>query len=440
MPMLCDYILTANLIVTQNETRDVLEHGAIAVHGNRIVALDEQQTIQANWRATRHINLGESLIMPGLINAHTHAAMTLLRGIADDLPLMDWLTKHIFPVEQGLTSELVELGTTLACAEMARTGTTAFSDMYLLENAVVNAVDKAGMRCLAGECIFGFPSPAYDNVEKGFELVERLATQWKGHSRIRIAMTPHAVYTSNPDILTRCRDIAERLELPIHLHLAETPTETQQSLELFNARPVSYCDSLGLLTPKTTLAHCVDVTGEELALFAKRGVVIAHNPESNMKLASGVAPLPHMVQHGIPVALGTDGAASNNNLSMFTEMTSCALLHKVHTLNPTNAPAQRVLDMATRGGAAALHWDGIGSLEVGGIADIIALDLQSPNLMPLYKPISHIVYAATGHEVRFTMVDGTVVFHDGSYSCIDMEILRKELQQVRHWAQARCCH
>lgn len=434
MPLSCDTILQAALIVTQDDARTVIEDGALAVKEGRIAAVGRRDDIDGNWHGSTVIDMGESLIMPGLVNAHTHASMTLLRGLADDLPLMDWLTGHIFPVEKGLTGELVELGAMLGCAEMLRTGTTAFSDMYLIEDATLRAVDRTGLRCLAGEGIFAFPSPAYADPETAFDLVRAQHDRWKDHPRAALAVAPHAVYTSTPAILSRCRDLADELGLPIHLHLAETATETAQCIEQHGARPVPYCDGLGLLTPRTTLAHCVDLTAEEMDLLAERGVSVAHCPESNMKLASGIAPVTAMLQRGMTLGLGTDGAASNNSLNMFTEMTSCALLHKVHHMDPTCAPATTVLDMATRGGARALHMQGIGRIEAGSPADIIALDLRAPNMQPIFNPTSHLVYAATGHETRLTMVDGEVLYLDGCYTRFDMDDLLKEIRSARTWA------
>lgn len=437
MPVLCEHILLASHIVTQDDDRTIIHDGALVVDAGRILAVGPRDTILPHWAALKTTDLGESLLMPGLINAHTHAAMTLLRGLADDLPLMEWLTQHIFPVEQGLSSELVELGTLLGCAEMMRTGTTAFSDMYLIEEAALKAVDQSGMRCLAGEGIFAFPSVAYPDEESAFALVQKQYERWQKHSRIQIAMAPHAVYTSNPALLSRCAAFAKERELPIHMHLAETTTETAQCIEMFGKRPVAYVHELGLLGPHTTLAHCVDLTDDEITLLADCGVVVAHNPKSNMKLSSGIARIPDMLSQGVTISLGTDGAASNNSLNMFSEMASCALLHKVSSMDPTATPAQAVLDMATRHGARALHCPDIGSLEVGKQADIIALDLTSPNLMPLYNAPSHLVYAASGHENTFTMVAGDIVYHNGIYTNIDMAGLRHELAKARNWALKR---
>jgi 5-methylthioadenosine/S-adenosylhomocysteine deaminase len=371
--------------------------------------------------------------MPGLINGHTHVSMTLFRGIADDLPLMEWLTGHIFPRERHLTAEVVELGALLGCAEMLRTGVTAFADRYLMENAVAAAVERGGLRCLMGEGIFSFPSPAYSSVNEGYALVREQAERYRGNSRIRVAVMPHSVYTTTPEILAACRDLAAELHVPLCLHLAETSTEVENCLASFGKRPVAYCRDLELLSPATVIAHGVHLDDGELDILAASGARIVHNPRSNMKLASGVAPLPAMLARGMLPGLGTDGAASNNSLNLFAEMSACALLHKAHSGDPTVCPAQTVFDMATLGSAAALGWPELGRLVPGAPADMIALDLDSPNLQPLYNPISHLVYAASGHEVCMTMVEGRIVYQNGSYRTLDHAALLREVRKLRRW-------
>ena len=433
----CDTLITAAWLVTQNAQREVLEDAAVAISQGVIQAIGTRQALTAAYAPVRSIHLGEALVMPGLVNAHTHTSMTFLRGLADDLPLMDWLQNHIFPVEKHLTPEIVRLGCLLGCAEMLRSGTTAFADMYLMEDAVIDTVDGSGMKALAGECIFAFPSPAYASFNDALALVRSQAERWRGHPRIRIGVMPHAVYTTTPDILTACFALAEEFDLPFYLHLAETATETADCIAAHGMRPVEYCRSLGILSPRTAIAHGVDLTEAEMDVLAVAKVSIAHNPKSNMKLASGIAPVPAMLRRGIAVGLGTDGAASNNSLNMFSEMSACALLHKVDTLDPTVLPAQTTLDMATIGSAAVLGWQGLGALTPGGPADMVALDLTSPNLQPLYNPVSHLVYAATGHEVMFSMVDGTVLYQDGRFMTIDYPLLLKEAQKLKGWALAK---
>ncbi len=431
-PQPCDILLLASCLLTQDEQRTVHHDAAVAVRDGRILDLGPAEEVMPRVGPAKILDLGESCILPGLVNAHTHASMTLLRGVADDLPLMEWLTGHIFPREQRLTPQLVELGALLACAEMTRFGVTAFCDMYLMEEGVCKAADASGLRVLAGEVLFSFPSPAYADEDAAFALVEAQAARWKGHDRVRVALMPHAVYTTTPALLERCRDFAEKLNLPLHLHLAETATETTSCVEAHGLRPVPYCDSLGLLGPRTSLAHAVDLNPDEVALLAERGTAVAHCPRSNMKLASGVAPVPRMLAAGVPVGLGTDGAASSNNLNLFAEMAAAALVHKVHTMDPTALPAQQVLDLATRGGAAALGQPELGRLAPGLPADLIALDLAAPNLTPLHNPVSNLVYAATGREVTLTMVAGEILYKDGVYPRLDLPVIR---EAARHAAE-----
>lgn len=431
----CDMLVSAAYILTQDADRRVLHNASLAVSGGKITALGPSEDL-AGMQAEERLDLGRALIMPGLVNAHTHVSMTLLRGLADDLPLMEWLNSHIWPRERHLGPELVELGALLGCAEMLRTGTTAFMDMYIIEDAVARAVEQSGMRARLGEGIFAFASAACGTPEQAFDKVREQAADYAGHERVRFGVMPHTVYTTTPDILSACAALADELDLPLHMHLSETMSEVEQSLATHGKRPVALCEDLGLLGPGSTFAHCVVLDEDELALLARREVRVAHCPKSNMKLASGVAPVPAMFSAGMVPGLGTDGAASNNSLNMFAEMSACALLHKVHAMDPTVAPAQRVLDMATLGGAQALHWPGLGRLAVGGPADCIALDLDSPNLQPLYSPASHLVYAASGHEVCLTMIDGRVVYRNGRYLTLDYPALLDEVRKAHAWAMS----
>ena len=428
----CDLLVTADLLLTQDDERRIIEDAAVAVTDGRIAALGTRGQL-AELSPAKTLHLGQAVLMPGLVNAHTHVAMSFFRGLADDLPLMEWLTRHIFPREQRLTADIVELGSLLGCAEMIRTGTTAFADMYLLEDAVTSAVDKSGLRCLAGEVIFAFPSPAYGTAEEALALVDGQAERWRGHPRIRTAVMPHAVYTTTPQLMEDCRDLARKRGLMLHIHLAETPSETETCLSQHGKRPLAYCRDLGLLGPDVAIAHAVDLTDEELDVLAASGAHVAHNPRSNMKLASGVAPVPGMLARGMLPGLGTDGAASNNGLNMFGEMSACALLHKVHSNDPTVLPARTVLDAATRGGAASMGWPELGQLVAGGPADMVALDLRSPNLQPLYNLVSHLVYATSGHELRFCMVAGNILYHDGDWKTLDYSLLLKEAQKLKKW-------
>lgn len=435
-PAPCDVLIRGGTIVTQDKERTCLESSAIAVRNGKIFAMGPDDVICAAHTAPVVHDLRHCLVMPGLVNGHTHAAMTYLRGLADDLPLMEWLNNHIFPVEKHLTADLVEFGTMLACAEMLKTGTTAFSDMYILEDALFRAVADIGMRVLAGEGIFDFPGVAAAGPDQALEIVRAQAKSCMGHDRLFVSVCPHAVYTTSIRTLEKCAELAQQLRLPVHIHLAETEAENHISQEKHGLRPLEVCRKAGLLDCTGTLAHGVYLDEDELDVLKGTQLTVVHNPKSNMKLASGVAPVSSMLRKGMLPGLGTDGAASNNSLNMFSEMSACALLHKVHSLDATAVSAQNALDMATLGSTAAMGRKDFGRLEVGGPADIVALDLTSPNMQPGYDPVSDIVYAASGHEVMMTMVAGKILYMDGEFATIDHSSLTREMYSVKKFVRS----
>lgn len=431
----CDTLYTADYVLTQNASRDIIRYGAVAVSGNSILSVGHSDMLSVMYPDARKVDLGCAVILPGLINGHTHVPMSLLRGFSDDKALMDWLTQDIFPQEAKLTPELVELGAMFSMAEMLRTGTTAFYDMYMLERSVFRAADKMGMRAVLGESVTQFfPSLSCRDADAYFDLVREQAMEWINHPRIRQAVVPHAPYTTTPELLQRCYRTAEETGALFGMHLAETQAETETCLKTFGKRPIAYCHDLGLLSPISTFFHVVDTQQQEAELLASAQCAVVHNPASNMKLASGVSPIDTMHRAGVSVGLGTDGPASNNAQNMVREMYMASMLQKVHQLSPTACPAQMALDMATRGGAAALHDPYIGSLEPGMRADFIALSLTSPNMQPVHNVVSNIVYAATGAENRLTVVDGRELYRDGRFLSCDYEALRSEIQQAVTWA------
>jgi 5-methylthioadenosine/S-adenosylhomocysteine deaminase len=370
--------------------------------------------------------------MPGLVNAHTHAAMSLFRGLADDLPLKTWLENHIFPAEKRwVNEEFVYWGTLLSIAEMIRSGTTTFADGYFFEEQAALAVQQSGMRAFLGQGIMDFPTPDSPSPEETLKRFEAFIQNHSGSSLIHPCLFPHSVYTCSPDLLRRCRDFADRYGIPIIIHLAETKNEVDEVLKNYGETPINHMENLRLLLPSLIACHCVRLTESEMDLLARRGVKVVHNPESNMKLASGVAPIPELLARGVAVGLGTDGCASNNNLDLFQEMDSTAKLHKVHRLDPTLMPAHVVLEMATLGGGKVLGMEKeIGSLEMGKKADIIILDLHRPHLQPIYNIVSNLVYSATGADVRDVIIDGKLVMQDRKLLTIDEETL---LQKVEEW-------
>lgn len=429
----CDTLIHAAVVVTQNESRDIMEQASLAIRQGKIEALGSTEQMKREWTAEKVLDLPNSLLMPGLINAHTHAAMTFLRGYADDLPLLEWLETRIFPQEARLTPEIVRLGSLLGYAEMLSCGVTACVDMYLYEEAVLEAAEIAGIRCLGGEAVFAFPSPASSDYREALEKTASLAEKYSTSTRIGIAVNPHSVYTTNAEILTACRDLALQYDLPLHIHLAESEAESINSLKMHQMRPVAWAEKNGLMDCRLLAAHLVDLIPEEISTLSKNSVMGIHNPSSNMKLASGISPVPDMLAAGIIVGLGTDGPASNNNLNIFQEMRLTALLHKVATQDPSALPASSVLDMATINGAKILGYPDLGILAPGMRADCIALDLNLPNMLPLHQPVSQLVYAASGHECLMTMIEGEIVYQNGKFSRFDFDSLRNEFALLREF-------
>ncbi|MDI6755585.1 MAG: amidohydrolase [Thermodesulfobacteriota bacterium] len=436
-----DLILTNGTLLTLSPNSEPIIDGALAIVSGKIAGIGTKAYVENSFVAPRTIDVRGGLIMPGLVNAHNHAAMTCYRGMADDLPLMDWLNRYIFPAESKSDGDQVYWSTLLACAEMIRSGTTIFCDMYLFEDRVAEAAKEAGMRAMVGEVLYDFPSPNYGHPEKGFEYIEALINRWQGDPLISIAIEPHALYTCSPILLGQCRDLAEWYGVPMIIHLAETRSEVEEVYQKYGTSPVKHMENLGLLSPSLIACHCVWLTDAEMDLLARRGVKVVHNPESNMKLASGVAPIPELLARGITVGLGTDGCASNNNLDMFQELDSAAKLHKVHRLDPTVMPADVVLHMATLGGAKVLGLDKeIGSLEIGKKADVIVLDFNRPHLQPIYNIVSHLVYSATGADVRDVIIDGKLVMQDRKLLTLDEEKILQKMQEIKGKILQRVSH
>lgn len=433
----CQTLIHAGILITQNKGRDVREDAGIALKDGIVQQTGDWLVMRQEWQAEEELDLGDCLVMPGLINSHTHGAMTFLRGLADDQPLMSWLNDTVFPVEARLTPEITRLGALLGHAEMLATGTTACVDMYIHEASVLDAAATSGIRCLGGEAIFQFPSAACASWQDAIGETRRLAEKYAGHERIRVAVNPHSVYTTTPEILAACSELAVELALPLHTHLAETQTETRTSLEQHGRRPVDHCLACGLMQARLIAAHLVDIEPEEARLLAAHAVSGCHNPSSNMKLASGAAPVTELLEAGVKVGIGTDGPASNNQLNMFAEMGRAALLQKLVRGDPGVLPAQTVLDMATLGGAAVFGDPALGSIKPGSSADLIALELSRPNLQPVHNPVAQVVYAASGHEVVMTMIAGEVVYRNGRFTRFDYPALLKEVQGFRDFVRAR---
>jgi len=413
-------MITNGTVITMNGENSVIENGAVAVKGENIVAVGKAGEL-SDCKASKRIDARGGIIMPGLINTHTHASMTIFRGLADDLPLMAWLNDHIFPAEADLTPEKVYAGALLACAEMILSGTTCFCDMYLFEDHVAQAAKEAGMRAVVGEVLFDFPSPNYGSIEKGFAYTEMLVGKYRNDPLINIAVEPHSTYLCAPSLLEKASLLAQKNGLLLVIHVSETKSEVSAINEKYRLTPVGFLSSLGVLSPNLLACHCVHLTEDDIALLNKHDVKVAHNPESNMKLASGIAPVPELLKKGLCVGIGTDGCASNNNLDIFHEMSMAAKLGKIHALDTAGMDAGSVLRMATIDGARALGLSGItGSLESGKKADIIILDTRKPHLTPLYNHISHLVYAARGSDVQTSVINGRLIMEERKILSFDI--------------------
>ena len=431
-----DMIIKNGTILTMNDKNLVFKDGFLCIRGDTISNISEDD--ESAFEASKVIDAKGGLILPGLVNGHTHAAMSLFRGLADDLPLMEWLNNYIFPVESKMDGDFVFSGTLLACAEMIMSGTTTFCDMYLFEDQVATAARKSGMRCIAGEVLYDFPSPNYGSIDKGFDYTEALIQKWQDDPLVSVAVEPHSLFTCSPSLLKAANELALRYNVPLIIHVAETLTEISEVKEKYGKTPVDHLHSLDILGPHLIADHCVHLEKKEIAMMAEQGVKVIHNPESNMKLASGIAPIPELLAKGVTVGLGTDGCASNNNLDLFTEMDMAAKLHKIHTLDPTVMNALTALRMATIEGAKALGLGNTtGSLELGKKADIIVLDTNKPHLTPLYSPYSHLVYAARGNDVSHCIINGQLVMEDRKLLTLNLDEImtraREKSVKVREW-------
>lgn len=414
-------------IVTMENRGEIIPDGEIAIAGQRIVHVGPKGSTPVGFVSERVLEASQMLALPGFVNTHTHAAMTLLRSFADDLPLMTWLNEKIWPLEAKLEDEDIYWGTMLCCLEMIRSGTTTFADMYFHMDQVAKAVEKSGLRADLSRGMIGVGPEAESAIEYSREFVSR----WQGRAngRITTRLGPHAPYTCPPDYLKRVIQLAEELNTGIHIHLAETLSEVGDMKKEYGLTPIKLVDSVGLFELPVLAAHCVHLDHEDIDLLVRKKVGVAHNPESNMKLASGVAPITAMLKAGVTVGLGTDGAASNNNLDMLEEMRSAALLQKVITMDPLALPSFQALRMATAGGAEALGMGAeIGVLMPGYKADIILMETRKPHFFPRHNWIAHIVYAAQSSDVHTVIIDGNIVMEDRRVLTIDEEEVYEQIQ------------
>lgn len=428
-----DLIIRGGTVVTMDGSSRVIENGAVAIKADRIVAVGSATEIAARYSTARTINAAGKVVMPGLINTHTHVPMVLFRGIADDLVLMEWLQKYIFPAEaKNVDEQFVRWGTRLGCLEMIQGGTTTYVDMYYFEDEIADETSRAGMRAVLGETVIDFPAPDNKTWDAAMAYAEKFAVKWKGNALITPAIAPHAPYTVSTDHLKQTHSLSQRLGVPLITHIAEDQAEVKTIQERYGASSVAYLDRIGLLDERVIAAHMVWPTAADIATLAKRSVGVAHCPQSNMKLAAGAAPVPAMLKAGVAVGLGTDGAASNNDLNMWEEMDTAAKLHKLTTKDPTVINAREALEMATIRGARAIHLDKeIGSLETGKRADLIIVDIDTAHQTPVYNVYSELVYATKASDVETVIINGRVVMLNRRVFTIDERSVRAKANEYR---------
>jgi 5-methylthioadenosine/S-adenosylhomocysteine deaminase len=433
-PREVDLIVTGGTVVTVDAAGRVIENGAVAIDGADIAAVDTAAAIGKQFRGRETINASGQIVMPGLINTHTHAPMVLYRGLADDLPLMEWLNNYIFPAESKTVSpEFVRAGTRLAALEMIESGTTTFVDMYYFEEEIARETRRAGLRGILGQTVIQFPVADAKTPADALARADAFINEFKGDPLITPAVAPHAIYTLDGPTLRAARDLSKRHNVPTLIHLAESRDETKVAEERRAASPVAYLEGLGFLGPGVLGAHGVWVSDADIQVLKTHNVGIAHNPESNMKTASGVAPIPAYLKAGVPVGLATDGAASNNDLDMFEAMRFAALLAKNESKDPSTLSARTVLEMATIRGARALGMEArLGSLEAKKRADLITVSVSGARQMPMYDPISHLVYVIHGDDVRNSIVNGKILMRDRKVLTLDDGAV---IAEARAWAE-----
>jgi 5-methylthioadenosine/S-adenosylhomocysteine deaminase len=439
LPDANDTLIQGGTVLTMDAENRILENGAVLVRGDRILAVGPASEIVKDFSG-KILDAGGCVVMPGLVNAHTHLPMSLFRGLADDLPLMVWLNEHMFPAEAAhIRPETAFLGSLLSCAELLLSGVTCCCDGYFHETDVARAVSESGLRGVLGQGVIDYPAPGVPDPATNVDQALRFVEAWKNRdSRIVPSIFCHSPYTCSADTLKKAKQAARDQGVLFQIHVAETEGEKDMIHGSGCLSPVAYLESLGILDDRTLLVHAVAVDRHDLEIIQKSNASVVHVPESNMKLASGVSPVPDMLALGIPVALGTDGSASNNDLDMFGEMGSAARIHKVIRKDPTVMSAATVLRMATCEGARALGLgDVTGSLEPGKKADLIVVDMRKPHLTPMYNPPSHLVYSAKGSDVRDVMVDGRMVVEKGRLLTVDVENLLGEVAELSGWIGKR---
>ena len=432
-----DLLLKNAYVICMDEAFSKFENGAVVIISDHIHAVGKTEDLESSFNAKEVIDCNGKVLMPGMVNAHTHVPMNLLRGLSDDLRLDVWLLGYIMPVEREYVNpEFVNLGTKLACAELIRSGVTSFADMYYFEDQVAEAAAEAGLRAVCCQTILKFPSPDAASYEESLTSSEEMIKKWKDHPLITPAVAPHAAYTSTIDILGKAVNLAKKYDVPLHIHVSETAQEVEDSLEELDMPVVPYLESLKVLDSKVIAAHCVHIDEREMHTIHRYGVGVAHNPTSNLKLSSGIAPVTRMLEHGINVGIGTDGASSNNDLDMFEEIRLAALLAKGSSGDPTALPARTAVAMATSMGARAIHLGEVtGSIENGKKADLILVDLDTLHNSPYFRNdpdsvYAQIIYAAKSTDITDVMVNGKWLMRARKLETIDVKGLLERAQEL----------
>ncbi|MGL5290787.1 MAG: amidohydrolase [Vibrionaceae bacterium] len=421
-----DLLITGGTVLTMNEQNQVIEHGVVVIKDNKIIAVGDSK-LSKKYQSAKVLDVDGDIVMPGLINTHTHASMTVFRSLADDVP--DRLHRYIFPLENKLVSrEMVRIGADLANVEMVKGGVTTYADMYYFEDEVAKTVDKIGLRAVLGESVIKYPVADAKNASEGIAYAVNFIKQYKNHPRITPAFAPHAPYTNTIEDLQKITKLAEEFDVPVMIHLAETDREVEVIAKMTHGKtPVQFMADIGALNPRLLAAHAIMVNEQDLELLKKHNVGVAHNMSANIKSAKGIAPVPKMLEKGIRVGLGTDGPMSGNTITTMDELGQVAKMHKLSSKDRAAMPPLTVVQLATMGSAKALNMDDkIGSLEEGKLADLIVIDSKAPNMVPMYNPFSALVYGAYGANVRHTIVDGKVLMQDRKLLTVDEHAIRDQ--------------
>ncbi len=424
-----DLLINDATILTMNADKSVYQHGSLAIKGNKIVAVGDR-SLADRYQAAQSLDVDGDIVMPGLINTHTHVSMTVFRSLADDIP--DRLHRYIFPLEAKLVSrDMVRIGANLGNVEMVKGGVTTYADMYYFEDEVAKTVDKIGMRAVLGESVIQFPVADAKNADEGIAYAEKFIQQYRHHPRITPAFAPHAPYTNTTETLQKVAKLSEQYDVPVLTHLAESHREQEKIAERSGGKsPVQYMHDIGALNKHLVGAHMILVDDKDIELVKQSDMGVAHNMSANIKSAKGVSPALKMYDQGVRIGLGTDGPMSGNGLSIIDEFNQVAKVHKLVNHDRAAMPPVKVIDMATMGAAKALHMeDKIGSLEVGKLADVIVIDTKAPNMVPMYNPYSALVYSANAGNVRHTIVDGKILMQDRQMLTVDEDAIRDEAIQ-----------